>query len=89
MQTGKIARLMDKGFGFIAREGEEKDLFFHASALIDVDFNSLQEGDMVTFKVEEGPKGVNAVEVSLAPQGAPVAAEAVAEVTEEAPATEE
>lgn len=68
---------MDKGFGFIAREGEEKDLFFHASALIDVDFNSLQEGDMVTFKVEEGPKGLNAVEVSLAPAGDAVAADAV------------
>lgn len=67
MNTGTIARLMDgKGFGFIAREGEEKDLFFHANALVDVDFDSLQEGDTLSFDIEEGPKGLNAVNVKRA-----------------------
>ena len=66
MQEGKIARLMDKGFGFITREGEEKDLFFHANELEGVEFNDLNEGDTVTFEVAEGPKGLNAVKVSLA-----------------------
>lgn len=66
MQTGKIARLMDKGFGFISREGEEKDLFFHATELVDTDFNSLNEGDEVTFEVENGEKGPNAVKVQKA-----------------------
>ncbi len=66
MQEGSIARLMDKGFGFISREGEEKDLFFHANELVDVQFNDLNEGDKVTFEVAEGPKGPNAVKVSLA-----------------------
>ena len=68
MQTGTIATLMDgKGFGFIKRDGEEKDLFFHSNELADgVTFDSLAEGDTVTFDVEEGPKGLNAVKVSKA-----------------------
>jgi len=63
MQNGTIARLTDKGFGFISREGEEKDLFFHSNNLVDVEYNDLREGDSVTFDVEEGPKGLNAVNV--------------------------
>ena len=65
MQEGTIARLMEKGFGFISREGEEKDLFFHSNELVDVEFNALKEGDTVTFEVTEGPKGLNAINVSL------------------------
>lgn len=64
METGKIARIMDKGFGFISREGEEKDLFFHSNELVGVDFDSLNENDEVTFEVEQGEKGPNAVKVS-------------------------
>jgi CspA family cold shock protein len=64
MNTGKITRLTDRGFGFIAQEGEEKDLFFHASELQDIEYNDLQEGGEVTFEVAEGPKGQNAVNVS-------------------------
>lgn len=63
MQEGIIARLTDKGFGFISREGEEKDLFFHMNNLVEVEYNDLREGDKVTFDVEEGPKGLNAVNV--------------------------
>ena len=63
MQQGVIARLTDKGFGFITREGEEKDLFFHSNELVDVAYNDLREGDKVEFEVEEGPKGLNAVKV--------------------------
>lgn len=65
MQTGKIARLTDRGFGFISQEGEEKDLFFHSNE-VEGDFDSLQEGDTVTFEVGEGPKGPNAVKVARA-----------------------
>lgn len=65
MQEGIIARLTDKGFGFISREGEEKDLFFHMNELVDVEYNDLKEGDKVTFEVAEGPKGLNATKVSL------------------------
>ncbi len=66
MQEGLITRLTDRGFGFISRDGEEKDLFFHANELVDVEFNDLNEGDKVTFEVAEGPKGLNATKVSLA-----------------------
>ncbi|XLQ20112.1 MAG: cold-shock protein [Candidatus Moraniibacteriota bacterium] len=66
MNTGKIARLTDRGFGFISQEGEEKDLFFHATELQDVEFNDLQEGDDVTFELADGPKGQNAVNVARA-----------------------
>ena len=66
MAEGTIARLTDRGFGFIAREGEEKDLFFHSNELDGVEFNDLKEGDKVTFEVAEGPKGPNATKVSRA-----------------------
>lgn len=65
MQTGTIARL-NNGYGFISRDGEEKDLFFHANELNGVNFDDLQEGQAVQFEVGEGPKGPNAVNVSLA-----------------------
>jgi CspA family cold shock protein len=63
MQTGKIAKLMDKGFGFISYEGSDKDLFFHMNELVDVDFNDLKEGEEVEFEIGEGPKGPNATQV--------------------------
>ncbi|MFH1978982.1 MAG: cold shock domain-containing protein [Patescibacteria group bacterium] len=66
MQEGTIARLTDRGFGFIAREGEEKDLFFHSNELKNVQYDDLKEGDKVTFEVAEGPKGLNAVNVNKA-----------------------
>ncbi|OGZ94906.1 MAG: cold-shock protein [Candidatus Sungbacteria bacterium RIFCSPLOWO2_02_FULL_47_9] len=65
MQTGTIARLVtDRGFGFIAREGEAKDLFFHSNELKNVEFKDLREGDKVTFEVGMSPKGPNATNVS-------------------------
>ena len=64
MHEGTIARLTDRGFGFIARPGEEKDLFFHSNELKNVKFDELREGDKVTFEIAEGPKGLNAVNVN-------------------------
>ncbi|MDP2629078.1 MAG: cold shock domain-containing protein [Candidatus Harrisonbacteria bacterium] len=64
MENGTIARVTDRGFGFISRDGEEKDVFFHANELQNADFNDLREGDKVTFEIAEGPKGVNAVNVT-------------------------
>ncbi len=66
MEQGTIVRLTNQGFGFIAREGEEKDLFFHANELKNVEFSELKEGDKVTFEVAEGPKGLNATNVNKA-----------------------
>lgn len=64
--NGKIQRLTDKGFGFIAAEGGEagKDIFFHSSALQGVTFNELREGDAVTFEVEQTEKGPRAINVA-------------------------
>ena len=64
MQTGTIARLTDKGFGFIKRDGEAKDLFFHSNELVGVSFDELREGDSMSFEVADSPKGPNAVKVS-------------------------
>ena len=64
--TGTIKTLTDRGFGFIAREGEAKDLFFHSKELRGVTFDELKVGDMVTFEVVQGEKGPSAVNVSRA-----------------------
>lgn len=64
MERGKIARLTDRGFGFISREGVEKDLFFHSKELRNVQFNELREGDQVEFEVAQSEKGPNATNVS-------------------------
>lgn len=64
--NGVIKKLTDKGFGFIAVEGQEKDLFFHTNSLVDVQFSDLHEGDAVSFETEDSPKGKNAVNVKRA-----------------------
>ncbi len=64
MQKGTIARLTDRGYGFISYEGAEKDLFFHVSELKKVDFNDLKEGEEVTFEIASGDKGPHATNVS-------------------------
>lgn len=81
---GTIVRKRDEGYGFIKPQEGDKDVFFHASALEAVAFDDLQEGDWVSFDIEEGPKGPAAVNVDRA--AAPAAEETPAE---EAPATEE
>jgi CspA family cold shock protein len=66
MATGTIKTLTDRGFGFIARDGEAKDLFFHSKELNGVTFDELKVGDMLSFEVSEGEKGPAAVNVSRA-----------------------
>ncbi len=60
---GTIKKLTDKNFGFIAQDGGQKDLFFHASELVGTDFSELSEGDKVSFELNETPKGPAAVSV--------------------------
>jgi len=55
-----------KGFGFIERDDKEKDVFVHVSALKSAGMNGLDEGQALTFEVEEGPKGPNAVNLQKA-----------------------
>ena len=66
MATGTIKTLTDRGFGFISREGETKDLFFHSKELNGIAFDDLKVGDMLSFEVAEGQKGPSAVNVSRA-----------------------
>ena len=62
--NGTIKTLTDRGFGFISREGEAKDLFFHSKELNGVTFDELKVGDSVTFEVVETEKGQAATNVS-------------------------
>ena len=63
--TGTIKRLTDRGFGFIAApDGVEYS--FHGLACVGTPFNSLRDGDRVTFEVGQVPKSPRAERVSLA-----------------------
>ncbi len=53
-----------KGYGFIEREGGP-DVFVHFSAIQADGFRSLQEGQQVEFTIENGPKGLQAANVTL------------------------
>jgi CspA family cold shock protein len=51
----------EKGFGFIKHDDSNKETFVHVSGLI----NNIKEGDKVEFELQEGKKGLNAVNVKL------------------------
>ncbi|WP_449536426.1 cold shock protein CspC [Ferdinandcohnia sp. Marseille-Q9671] len=55
----------EKGFGFIERENGD-DVFVHFSAIQSDGFKSLDEGQKVTFDVEQGPRGAQAANVQKA-----------------------
>ncbi len=62
-ETGTVKWFNDaKGYGFISREAGE-DVFVHHSAIEGEGFRSLQEDQRVEFVVEQGPKGLQAVQV--------------------------
>ena len=62
MSNGTVKFFNDsKGFGFITPEDGEKDVFVHANGLVD----EINEGDKVSYDVEEGRKGLNAVNVKV------------------------
>jgi CspA family cold shock protein len=64
--NGTIKRLVsDKGFGFVAAS-DGNEYFFHQSACNGVQFDSLREGQAVTFDKGQGPKGPRAENVRLA-----------------------
>ncbi|AXH99028.1 cold-shock protein [Sporosarcina sp. PTS2304] len=55
----------EKGFGFIER-GEGEDVFVHFSAIQSEGFKSLDEGQSVTFDIEQGQRGLQATNVQKA-----------------------
>lgn len=63
-ETGTVKWFNDqKGYGFIARESGEGDIFVHHSAIVGEGFKTLTEGDRVEFTVTRGNKGPAAGEV--------------------------
>ena len=62
MQEGKVKFFNNtKGFGFIKADDSNEDIFVHSSGLID----DIREDDRVQFEVEQGKKGLNAVNVEV------------------------
>ena len=62
MHTGTVKFFNDsKGFGFITEGGSQKDHFVHVTGLID----EIREGDVVEFELQQGKKGLNAVDVRV------------------------
>ena len=49
-----------KGFGYIEREDKDKDVFVHVSAVRAAGLDQLNDGEEISFDVEDGPKGPNA-----------------------------
>lgn len=62
MPEGTIKKLTEKGFGFI-ETSKGQDLFFHSSSVEGIDYDSLREGQRVSFNEGRGPKGPRAENV--------------------------
>lgn len=63
MQQGRVKWFNEKkGYGFIESQ-EQGDVFVHFSGIVGDGFKTLNEGDSVTFEVERGTKGPQAVNV--------------------------
>jgi len=64
--NGVIKRLVaDKGFGFV-RADDGREYFFHQASCVDGNFDSMREGQKLTFDAGEGPKGPRAENVRIA-----------------------
>ena len=67
MATGVVKWFnSDKGYGFIATDDGSKDVFVHHSAIVSRGYRSLDEGQHVSFDVEQGDKGLHATNVQPA-----------------------
>lgn len=64
METGTVKWFnSSKGYGFITRD-EGSDVFVHYKAIQADGYKTLEEGDQVQFEVEQGPKGLQATNVT-------------------------
>jgi cold shock protein len=65
MHAGKIKKVVrERGFGFIS-DTDGREVFFHQSGLIDVNFEALSESQEVQFDVEQSPKGPRAINIKV------------------------
>ena len=60
---GTVKKWLDRGFGFIAVEGQDDEVFVHHTSLDGI--SELREGQKVEFEVEDGPKGPRATNVKV------------------------
>jgi CspA family cold shock protein len=66
MATGTVKWFNgDKGYGFIAPDDGSADVFAHFSAINSTGFRSLNEGDKVSYEVQQGPKGLQAANITV------------------------
>ncbi|MBJ9976518.1 cold shock domain-containing protein CspD [Pseudomonas sp. S75] len=67
MASGKVKWFNNaKGYGFINEEGKTEDLFAHYSAIRMDGYRTLKAGQLVTFEIIQGPKGLHAVNIAAA-----------------------
>lgn len=63
-EKGKVKWFSNvKGFGFLEKEGGDKDVFVHYSSILGEGYKTLDEGEEVTFEVVEGDRGPQATQV--------------------------
>ena len=66
MPSGTIVKKDEKGFGFIRSSAHSHDMFFHVTGLTDrADFDLLEEGDRVSYEIDDSGDRPRAVEVAL------------------------
>lgn len=64
MATGKVKWFNDqKGYGFVANEADNKDVFVHHSVIEGDGFKTLEDGETVEYEAESSPKGLKATRV--------------------------
>lgn len=64
MNTGVVKWFNNaKGYGFVVAENSEEDIFVHYSAIDMEGYKTLKAGQSVQFELEEGPKGVHAINI--------------------------
>ena len=66
MATGEVKWFNNtKGWGFIAQKGSEEDIFVHFSAVNGTGYKTLIAGQMVSFDLQRGDRGLHAINVTL------------------------
>ncbi|MCK5893552.1 MAG: cold shock domain-containing protein [Endozoicomonadaceae bacterium] len=90
MPTGTIKWFNNvKGYGFVLGEGSDGDLFVHYSSITMEGYKTLKAGQMVTYDIIQGPKGLHAVNVVLpSPQDDNFSSNTDQQVSRKVPATE-